>query len=1226
VVQKLLSLPAFLRDLSSSRSTRFHGLLGALLLAIATTWVSTLAAPVYAQSLEAVAVAERERDFGRLTLRFRDRLDLPPYQLDAENGVMRIVFEEAVDTDIRDAMRVLSDFVTIARRDPDGRALRFGLSRAVRINTMEAGETLFIDFLPTTWQGFPPPLPEEVVTRLAERAEQAAREAAEAERRRLLGELEPEVTLRVGAAPTFTRYAFNWNVPFNVAVAQSGPELTMEFDYDVPIDLSQAFIDQPSELVNLDYNRDGASLSITMEVAPGSGLRWFEDDQRFVVDLERETPLDMDGVDQEELDRVMATLSPAIDGVTDDTTRFSAVAARTDDVVEPQDDAQVVDATRPLDPNSLALIDSEPDVGMANDPAPMGEGGLADSEAAPLANVPLLSDGTPAITEEDLEILAQRPDVVTARALQGGRAPEVGEAMEEAVDPNIVRVEVRMEGDETRLLFPFSQPTPAAAFRRESFVTLVFQNPIPFDLRAMRLELNDLVRSIRPVRVNDLNLIHLEMRGSALVSMVPSGDRWIVVLGPSIVEPPQGLEVGRGTLPDGKAFAEVLGEGFGRMRRIIHPHVGDELLVVPMLAPSQGGLSRQELVEFEILPSAQGLVVRPKSDALALDVERNRVVITREQGLTLSEVGLSLGSFGFSPDERPGYFDLRAYAREGASGFRDRYEDFQESVATAEGAVRIERLMAFARFLLAFNLAQEANGILDIAVSEASALEHDEAYLMVRAAALTLAERSDEALAIIDSHVMDGVADAGFWGLLANASQRDWPAVNAAYDDVAVLFDGYPSGLVAQARLDGVEAALNVQAIDLATERLSQIDPTRLLGSPMEDRLTLLQGQIELAKGRMEEALEVFDNIRAENEGPLGAQATLLGIETRVLNEELTLAEGLDQLENLAVAWRGDDTEVRTRRFLGELYVEQGRYSDALKALKGILIAQPDHSEADDVSDDMQAIFVDLYLDGEADQMPVIDALSLFYDFRELTPIGRRGDELVRRLVDRLVSIDLLDQAADLLLHQVENRLTGTAKAQIAADLALIYLMDYRPSEAVAVLQRSRVSQAPQSIERGRRVIEARALSELGRHELALEMLRNLDGNDIDAVRADVLWNAERWTEAGEVLERSLADRWRDRVPLDEEEMQQVLRASIAFSFANDEYALERLRARFDGKMSDGIYASAFDVVTAPIETQGSAFRDVARGIAGLNTLNRFLDDYRSTFSSQTTPIASPGA
>lgn len=1182
-------------------------LLAGLLSVLVLAWTAVLPGSAQAQSLQAVAVAERERDFGRLTLEFRDRLDLPPYEIDAENGVLRIVFEEAVETDIRDAMRVLSDFVTIARQDPDGRAMRFGLSRAVRVNTMEAGETLFIDFLPTSWQGFPPPLPEEVVQRLAERAQQAAREAAEAERRRLLGELEPEVTLRVGAAPTFTRYAFNWNVPFNVAVSQTGPQVVLQFDYDVPIDLTPAFVDQPIELEGLEYERDGASLSVTMDVLPGAGLRWFEDDQRFIIDLEREIPLEMQGIDQAALDRVMETLSPPIEGVNAGTTRFSTVGPREEDVVAPEPDESVANEVSPLDPGDIG-------------PMAASSGDMADE--VPVAR---MADDRRPPTEDDLQSLAMRPDVASAPVLQSGRSPEVGEPTGEAVDPNVIRVEVRMDGDATRLIFPFTQPTPAAAFRRESFVTLVFENPIPFDLRAMRSELNDLVRSIQPARVNDLNLIHLELHEDALVSMVPSGDRWVVVLGPSVLEPPQGLEVGRGTFPDGKAFFEVLGDGFGTTRQITHPHVGDALFVVPMLGPSQGALSRQELVEFDVLPSAHGLVVRPNVDALTLEAEPQRVVLSREQGLTLSEVGLSLGSFGFSADERPGYFDLRAYAGEGPSAFSGRYEDFQNSIAASEGAVRIERLMAFARFLLAFDLGQEANGALDIVLSEASSLEHDAGYLMVRAAALTLAERNEEARDIINSHVMDGVVDAGFWGLLANAALHDWPAVNSAYDEVAALFDGYPASLVAQARLDGVEAALHVRALDLATERLSQIDPSRLTGSPKEDRLELLQGRVALAKGRDDDALGVFDKVRDGNEGPLGAQATLLAIETRIANEEISLATGLDQLENLAVAWRGDNTEVRTRRLLGELYVEQGRYAEALSALKGILIAQPDHPDATDVSDDMQAIFVDLFLNGEADQMAAINALSLFYDFRELTPIGRRGDELVRRLAERLVSIDLLDQAADLLEHQVENRLTGTAKAQIAADLALIYLMDYRPSEAVAVLQRSRVSQVPPSIERGRRVIEARALSELGRHELALEMLRSLDGSDVDAVRADVLWNAERWVEAGEVIERSLADRWNDRIPLDEDEMQQVLRASIAFGFAGDEYALERLRARFDGKMSEGIYASAFDVVTAPIETQGSAFRDVARGIASLNTLNRFLSDYRSTFSSQTVPSSPPG-
>ena len=135
-----------------------------------------------------------------------------------------------------------------------------------------------------------------------------------------------------------------------------------------------------------------------------------------------------------------------------------------------------------------------------------------------------------------------------------------------------------------------------------------------------------------------------------------------------------------------------------------------------------------------------------------------------------------------------------------------------------------------------------------------------------------------------------------------------------------------------------------------------------------------------------------------------------------------------------------------------------------------------------------------------------------------------------------------------------------------------------------------------------------------------------MEGTDVAEVRADILWNAERWEEAGGVLERLLGERWNDRVPLGEDEMQQVLRTAIAFSFAGDEYALERLRARYEAKMSDGVYASAFDVVTAPIEAQGTAFRDVARSIAGLNTLSRFLADYRSRFSGETLPETMPGA
>ena len=88
--------------------------------------------------------------------------------------------------------------------------------------------------------------------------------------------------------------------------------------------------------------------------------------------------------------------------------------------------------------------------------------------------------------------------------------------------------------------------------------------------------------------------------------------------------------------------------------------------------------------------------------------------------------------------------------------------------------------------------------------------------------------------------------------------------------------------------------------------------------------------------------------------------------------------------------------------------------------------------------------------------------MSLFYDFRELTPAGRRGDEMIRRLADRLVAVDLLGQAAELLQHQVDNRLQGAARAQVAARLAVIYLMNRKPDRALATLRATRAADLEQ--------------------------------------------------------------------------------------------------------------------------------------------------------------------
>ena len=50
----------------------------------------------------------------------------------------------------------------------------------------------------------------------------------------------------------------------------------------------------------------------------------------------------------------------------------------------------------------------------------------------------------------------------------------------------------------------------------------------------------------------------------------------------------------------------------------------------------------------------------------------------------------------------------------------------------------------------------------------------------------------------------------------------------------------------------------------------------------------------------------------------------------------------------------------------------------------------------------------------------------------------------------------LLDQAADLLQYQVDHRLQGAGRAQVATRLAVIHPMDRKPERALAALRASR--------------------------------------------------------------------------------------------------------------------------------------------------------------------------
>jgi len=250
--------------------------------------------------------------------------------------------------------------------------------------------------------------------------------------------------------------------------------------------------------------------------------------------------------------------------------------------------------------------------------------------------------------------------------------------------------------------------------------------------------------------------------------------------------------------------------------------------------------------------------------------------------------------------------------------------------------------------------------------------------------------------------------------------------------------------------------------------------------------------------------------------------------------------------------------------------------------------------------------------------MQPVQALALFYGNRELTPVGRLGDEMIRRLTDRLIEVDLLDQAAELLDHQVNKRLKGVARAQVATRLAMVHLLNRKPGLALRVVRRTRQAGLPEDLHQSRSLIEARALGELGRAGAAVEILNTMKGKSVEQLKADAFWTAREWKSAGQQLEKVLGGRWRDPEPLSDTDRFNVLRAAISYSLADDQFSLDRLGKKFYPKLVKTKDAESFLLVTKPVKSKGVAFRNLAKEIASIDTLDAFMKEFRASYKRKT--------
>jgi tetratricopeptide (TPR) repeat protein len=1113
-----------------------------------------------AQPVKGEATFSAAGGYARLVLKLDEDVDS---DVSVAGSIVVIRFKRPVDISVDKLSDVVPSYVGSARRDPDGSAIRISLARRVTVNAMTAGERIFVDLLPDSWSGLPPSLPQEVIRELAERARVAERalrqqRAAEAALKRA------PVRVRASVQPTFVRFVFELPDGASVSSALNEQKLALVFNTALTFDLADARLAAPSNVASINQKIEGENAQVEVALIGDVDVHSFREDKNYIVDI---------GFHSEKPSPLASPAAPT-PAKPSDKPGDEAPPQRSGDIAPPTSETIA----------QQARLEPKPEPAMMPQPA----------ASVPVAPAPAL--------------VAPPPKIVLAAS-----EPPAESKPGNAVD----QVEVKRNSDGLRLTFSFASAAPAALFRRADVLWLIFDSAKPVDLEPIRREAGSVIGDVSALSLQQGQAIRLRLNRPQLASLMgdeKTGQNWVVTFADTMQTPSQPLTAIRNITDPARANVTVPIAKPGLMHRLVDPDAGDALMVITAAPPGRGFMRRQDFVEFSLLESIHGVVIQPNSDDVTAEIASDKITLSRPGGLTLSpaDVGAERAATAVRP-----IFDVNEWRRNQQEDFVKRLDVLVTAAASAVAEQRLPARLDLARFYMSRGMHPEAKGVLDLVLGEVKPGQEDLSALILHSVASTLMGRPEQGLKDLVSPAIGTNYDSQLWKGLALARQGKWADAREKFKNVEFAVTSLPLELQRVVITEAMRASIEVKDYSGAASRSNDLD---VIGTPsdLKPSISVLRGKLAEALGREKDAMAQYKAAAQSADRASAMEARLLDIALRQKREEITREDALRELETLSVTWRGDGLEVKALQMMARIYSDIGRYGESLGAARTATKLQPNSDISRQAQDDSAALFAQLFLSPKGDDLPPVDALALFYGYSELTPIGRRGDEMIRRLADRLVAVDLLDQASELLQYQVDHRLEGAARAQVAARLAMVYLMSRKPDRAIAALRTTRIADLAGELRQQRLLLEARAQSDIGRRDLGLDIISNITGREAIRLRSDIYWAARRWRESSEQIELYYGDRWRDFKPLNPVEKGDVIRAVVGYALAEDSLGLARFREKYAALMSGEADRTAFDTASKPASANSAEFAQIAKMAAGVDTLDGFLRDMKARFPDAT--------
>ncbi|HEX2113648.1 MAG TPA: hypothetical protein VHM01_04510 [Alphaproteobacteria bacterium] len=963
-----------------------------------------------------------------------------------------------------------------------------------------------------------------------------------------------DLPVRFGTHPTFERVVFDWREPTEYRVDLKSGVAVIVFDRAAQVDQQALNAGLAKLSSKADVEADGDKLVLKLTLPAQMQLRHFRSGSKVVLDFTR-------GTEQVAPPRELRP-EPA-----------------------PKGGARVI---MPLAP--------APETGASNVEPPASA--VAPTQTAQTPTAPPAPRRPISLRGRAESLEGQKPaDSVAAPAATG--APAVP-----------VTVELVRTPDGHGLRFGWKEPVGAAVFGRGQYLWIAFDRRAPLNLTALREKGDDVlgpVEVIEPVGQGQGTVLRLMPPGGTASAARREGDAWVVEVGrlPRAPGVPSTITARNSSDP---AIARLLVEMSGA-RTILNlrdPEVGDEIAVAPTTAAGAGVEAERMYPQFRVLASTQGVAIQKIADKVSVRPAGSSVEVSSAGGLYISEAREAAGR-GLRALRTPALFDLAGWRRNGASRFNEDRQALHRAVAAAAHDKRNAARLELARFLFAYGHMEDVLGLVRLIEQEEPALVATAQVRALRGVASLMSGDLDEAKRTLNDKSLDAQPEAALWrGALAMA-QGDAATARAQMGRSVEMYRNYPAPFANRLNLWHAEARLMTDDLPGAEAHLDAV----VAGQPSfseRAQAAYLRGRMLLAAGDREAALATWGELERTAPTPGRTAAMLERLRLLIEDGKMSAADAIPVLERLRFSWRGDSLEFDIMAQLGRLQIAMRDHRAGLTMLRNALTLYPHHRDAKKVNAEMMDAFAAVFTGAAATNVTPVAAIALYDEFRDLIPTGASGDKIVQGLADRLVAMDLLDRAAEVLDQLVKERLAGEERAKGGAKLAMVRLLDRKPELALAALKATDVEGLAKDIVQERNRIEARALADLGRTADALTRLSADDTRDADLLRAELTWRAQDWGGAAAALTRLVIPPAGD---LADEQARQAIRLAVALSLSRDKDGLKRFDGEFGAAMRRGPYKDIYQVVASDPGAPVGDVRDIAARAAAVAPFQSFLADYR---------------